>query len=185
MKIIIGLGNKGKEYENTYHNCGFMVVDELLQSFGVHKGKKECDAEVFECNINGEKVLFAKPQTYMNNSGISYAALQKKYKVESKDIAVIHDDMDIERGLIRIRDAGSAGSHNGMKSILAYASETNFVRFRVGIGRPDNGQLFVDYVLSKIPKNSETFEGIKKCALAVKEYISGESFETVRTKYSK
>ena len=149
MKLVIGLGNIGKDYETTYHNCGFLVVDKLLKEYGICKSKKECDAEVFECNVNGEKVIFAKPQTYMNNSGRSFAALQKKYCDEAKDIAVVHDDMDIEPGLVRIRDSGSAGSHNGMKSVLAYASGSNFVRFRVGIGRPTNGQLFIDYVVSK------------------------------------
>ena len=185
MKLIIGLGNFGNDYENTYHNCGFLVVDKLLAEFGVQKGKKECDAIVFECNINGEKVIFAKPQTYMNNSGRSLASLEKKYGVKGEDIAIIHDDMDIEPGIVRIRDSGSAGSHNGMKSILAFATSPNFLRFRVGIGRPQNGQMYVDYVVSKIPKNSEVYIGAQKCSEAVKDWILGESFERVRTKYSK
>ena len=185
MKLIIGLGNIGKDYENTYHNCGFMVVDKLLADFGAKKGKKECDAEVFECNIEGEKVIFAKPQTYMNNSGRSVAALQKKYDIFGEAVVVIHDDMDIEPGLVRIRNSGSAGSHNGMKSVLAYAADNNFLRFRVGIGRPTNGQMFIDYVVSKIPKNSEVFDGIERCKEAVKDLILGNTFEGVRTKYSK
>lgn len=185
MKLIIGLGNIGKNYENTYHNCGFLVVDKLLDEFGVHGGKKQCDAEIFECNIGGEKVIFAKPQTYMNASGKSFAALQKKYKLNAADIAVVYDDMDIEPGNVRIRNNGSAGTHNGMKSVLALCDGTDFLRFRVGTGRPQNEQLIVDYVLSPIPKKSQVFDGIEKCVQAIKELLMGETFEIVRTKYSK
>ena len=185
MKIIIGLGNIGKEYERTYHNCGFLVVDKLLSIFNISKSKKECSAEVFETNVNGDKIIFAKPQTYMNNSGISFAALEKKYGANTSDMIVIHDDMDIEPGLVRIRNSGSAGTHNGMKSVLAFAASQDFIRFRVGIGRPQNGQMFIDYVVSKMPKDSPVQSGIDKCADAIKEYILGENFENIRAKYSK
>ena len=185
MKVIIGLGNIGKEYENTYHNCGFLVVDKLLSEFSLSGGKKQCDAIVYETNINGEKVIFAKPQTYMNASGKSFAALQSKYGVKASDISVVYDDMDIEPGNVRIRNNGSAGTHNGMKSVLSLCNGNDFLRFRVGTGRPQNEQLIVDYVLSPIPKKSPVFDGIEKCAQAIKELLLGETFEIVRTKYSK
>ena len=185
MKLVIGLGNIGKEYEKTHHNVGFLVVDALKQKFNITKEKKECDAIVSECNIGGEKVVFAKPTTFMNASGRALCALQKKYGVPACDTIIVHDDMDIEPGFVRIRNSGSAGTHNGMKSILAFANGDNFVRFRVGIGRPQTEQTIVDYVLDHIPNGSKIYEGISCCVEALSDLLNGTTLEMIQTKYSK
>lgn len=185
MKLVIGLGNFGKEYEKTHHNVGFLVVDKLKEFFDAKKEKNECEAIVSECNCNGEKIMFAKPTTFMNNSGRALRALQNKYNVPAEDTIIIYDDMDIEPGLVRIRNSGSAGTHNGMKSIIAFANGNNFLRFRVGTGRPTNGQTIIDYVLSRIPNDSKIYDGIDHCTEAVKTLLEGETFEIVRTKFSK
>ena len=137
MKIIAGLGNPGSEYAKTKHNVGFMFVDALAEKLNIaDEWKLKQDALVAEGRIGTEKVLLVKPLTYMNESGRAIGPLLSWYKLAPSDLIVIHDDMDIPAGMIRIRRKGSAGGHNGMKSILYHVQDENFARMRIGIGRP-------------------------------------------------
>lgn len=137
MKIIVGLGNPGKEYEETRHNIGFKIIESLAQKFTFepfHLEKKfKAALTIGETALKKEKIIFAKPQTYMNLSGEAVAALMNFYKIETADMWVIYDDLDLPLGKIRIRKEGSAGTHNGMKSIITQIGKNNFPRFRFGI----------------------------------------------------
>ena len=148
MKIIAGLGNPGREYAQTKHNVGFMLVDALAARWGVTSWQEKSEALVAEVRRGAEKVLLVKPQTYMNESGRALGPLMHFYKLEPEDLIVCHDDMDIPCGTIRIRKKGSAGGHNGIKSILAHVGDEHFARVRVGIGRPAPGWTVVNHVLA-------------------------------------
>ena len=144
MVLIFGLGNPGKEYEKTNHNLGFMAADKLAEFFGVKFNKKGLKAIYGEGRFNNEKVVLVKPQTFMNNSGECVALFKKKFK--DAKIMVLVDDIDLKKGEIRFRERGSAGTHNGLRSIVSYIGE-DFMRVKIGIGKPE-GDL-IDFVLSK------------------------------------
>lgn len=150
MKIIAGLGNPGTEYARTKHNVGFMFVDALAEALGVSASEWQVkfDALVAPARIGTQKVLLVKPQTYMNESGRAIGPLLSWYKLEPENLIVVHDDMDIPVGTIRIRKKGSAGGHNGIKSILAHVGDEHFARVRIGIGRPLPGWTVVNHVLA-------------------------------------
>ena len=150
MKIIAGLGNPGTEYARTKHNVGFMFVDALAEALGVSASEWQAkfDALVAPARIGTQKVLLVKPQTYMNESGRAIGPLLSWYKLEPENLIVVHDDMDIPVGTIRIRKKGSAGGHNGIKSILAHVGDEHFARVRIGIGRPLPGWTVVNHVLA-------------------------------------
>lgn len=155
MKIIAGLGNPGSEYAKTKHNVGFMLVDALADKLGVTQWKDKFDALIGEARIGTEKVLLVKPQTYMNESGKAVGPLMDFYKLAIEDLIVVHDDMDIPAGTIRIRKKGSAGGHNGIKSILAHVGDEHFARVRIGIGRPLPGWTVVNHVLAPFTAEDE------------------------------
>ena len=148
MKIIAGLGNPGREYAQTKHNVGFMLVDALAARWGVTSWQEKSEALVAEVRRGAERILLVKPQTYMNESGRALGPLLHFYKLAPEDLIVCHDDMDIPCGTIRIRKKGSAGGHNGIKSILAHVGDEHFARVRVGIGRPAPGWTVVNHVLA-------------------------------------
>lgn len=148
MKLIAGLGNPGSEYAATKHNVGFMLVDALAEHLGAESWKTQQDALVAQTRIGGEKVLLVKPLTYMNDSGHAIGPLLAWYKLPPEALVVVHDDMDIPVGTVRLRKKGSAGGHNGMKSILYHVQEENFPRVRIGIGRPPLGWTVIRHVLS-------------------------------------
>ena len=148
MKMIAGLGNPGSEYARTKHNVGFMFLDALAEKLGADNWKTKYDALVAEARIGTEKVLLVKPLTYMTESGRAVGPLMSWYKLAPEDLIVVHDDMDIPAGTIRIRRKGSAGGHNGMKSILYHVGDENFPRLRIGIGRPLPGWTVVKHVLA-------------------------------------
>ncbi len=151
MKLIVGLGNKGREYENTRHNMGFMLVDRYLQYKNItDKFKEKFNAMYIETTINNEKVIFIKPMTYMNNSGIAVRAFLDFYKLNSEDVLVISDDLDLDLGKFRLRRNGSSGGHNGLKSIISHLGTDNFKRLRIGISNDKDD--VINYVLSKFSK---------------------------------
>lgn len=156
MKLIVGLGNPGKKYEKTRHNVGFLVLEalhETLKSEHISpwEHSKKFQAEIAGATIHNEKVILAKPQTFMNESGVSVAAIANFYKMNSTDIIVVHDDKDIPLGEIKVQeDRGSAG-HNGIKSIIEHIGGKNFFRIRVGVANENTAKMenIADFVLSK------------------------------------
>jgi PTH1 family peptidyl-tRNA hydrolase len=147
--IVIGLGNPGREYSGTRHNIGFMCLTELARRLGVRVTERSSNALVATARVPGRDgaVLLAKPQTFMNLSGRAAAALVRKHKLQPSDVWVIHDEMDIPFGKLRIRKGGGAGGNNGVKSLIAELGDSGFARFRMGVGRPDPEDA-VDYILS-------------------------------------
>lgn len=160
LKLLVGLGNPGNEYAATKHNVGFMLIDEIAKSFNATGWKSQESALVASAYIGTEKVILVKPQTFMNESGRAVGPLLSWYKLDVGDLIVAHDDMDIPAGTIRIRKKGSAGGHNGMKSILSHVKDENFPRVRIGIGRPAEHSTVIHHVLS--PFNSEDASKIKE-----------------------
>ncbi len=148
MWIIAGLGNPGLRYARTRHNIVFIVLDMLAEKLGIEVKKIKHKALVGEGTYEGQKILLAKPQTYMNLSGESILDLKNWYKLEDSRIIVIYDDIDLDVGVLRIRASGSAGTHNGMRSIIYQLGSQDFPRVRLGIGRPPEGWDLKDYVLS-------------------------------------
>ena len=147
MLLIVGLGNPGKEYENTYHNMGFKAIDELAVRNGFLLNKAKCKSEIFEGQILGQKVVVAKPQTYMNLSGEAVIELKNKYKPDK--IFILYDDIDLPLGSYRFRETGSAGTHNGMRNIVKLLGTQEIARFRIGIKPATEIYDLADYVLSK------------------------------------
>jgi len=154
MFLIVGLGNPERKYENTRHNCGFNAVEELIDHYSIPKSGIFQKGIYGKTLINGEKVIVMKPLTYMNLSGHAVRAYIDYYKLDpKKDLVVIYDDVDLEAGKLRIRQKGSAGSHNGMKSIIECLGTTEFTRVRIGIGpKPEKWDL-ADFVLSPFSKD--------------------------------
>jgi PTH1 family peptidyl-tRNA hydrolase len=156
MKLVVGLGNPGKKYEKTRHNVGFLVLDALQEklkdeAIGAWEYSKKFQAEIAGCTVRNEKIILVKPQTFMNESGVSVAALANFYKIQSTDIIVVHDDKDIPLGEIKVQqDRGSAG-HNGIKSIIEHIGTQNFFRIRVGVANENTAKIenIADFVLSK------------------------------------
>lgn len=156
MKVIIGLGNPGTEYENTRHNVGFMAIDKIAEKISNSNFKKEFKGEVATGYIGSEKIFLLKPQTFMNLSGEAVSEIMNFYKLSTEDIIVIYDDMDTEVGSFRIRKKGSAGGHNGIKSIIQHLKREDFPRIRIGIGRPSEHFTVVKYVLSNFTSEEKT-----------------------------
>ena len=167
MKLIVGLGNPGKEYEKTRHNSGFMAMDYLSDKMNVSITTKKWNALIGKGNVNGEQVLLMKPMTYMNESGNAVIQAVNFHKIAVEDILVIHDDMDLPTGALRIRKKGSAGGQKGMKSIISHLGTSDFARIRIGVGHSNKGDhsLVTDWVLSPVPKAEQAdFEHTLKMA---------------------
>lgn len=186
MKIIVGLGNPEEKYFKTFHNMGWIAVGDLAEDLGVKFKKKECESVVAEANVGGEKVILARPVTYMNNSGRAVKQLLAKYKATVGDLIVFYDDYDIPKGHIRIRPNGSAGTHNGMRSVIAEIGSSDFVRIRIGIRDPEVNIPIINYVLANVrPEDYELF--ISACGRAADAalcMIRGEKCEIVMTKFN-
>ena len=154
MYIIVGLGNPGKQYENTRHNMGFLAVDLLAEKFNIEVNKIKFKALVGEGRIAGQKVLLVKPQTYMNLSGEAVRQAMDFYKIDPEELIVIYDDIDIPTGTFRIRKKGSPGTHNGMRNIFQHIQTNDFPRIRVGIGSGKKDNL-AGYVTGGISKSEQ------------------------------
>ena len=187
MKLIVGLGNIGREYENTRHNIGFMVVDELAKRLGVTFGKEDRNAYYTEYRAP-EKIIIIKPTTYMNLSGIAVGAYANFFHIDPEDIAVIQDDMDMPVGQLRIRRKGSAGGHNGIKSITEHLGTGDFPRFKIGIGHPArNNKAVINHVLHAFQGEDKVAseEPVKEMADALELWIKTGDIEEVMTKHNK
>ncbi len=185
MKIIAGLGNPGREYENTKHNVGFMTLDILADKLGIEIRKLRFKALIGEGRIGTEKVILVKPQTYMNLSGESLREIVSFYKIEMEDLIVIYDDIDIPVGTLRIRSRGSAGTHNGMRSVVYQLQDDGFPRIRVGIGGEKGGRDLVHYVISGFTGDDrdKMREAILKAADAA-ECIVTDGISTAMNRYN-
>ncbi|MEA4816620.1 MAG: aminoacyl-tRNA hydrolase [Lachnospiraceae bacterium] len=174
MYIIVGLGNPGKEYEKTKHNTGFRVIDKLAEDYNINTGKFKFRAFMGEGNIKGSKVMLVKPQTFMNLSGESIISYLDFYKTESEKFILVYDDASLPLGAVRIRREGSAGGHNGVKSVINHLGKDVFTRVKVGVGEKPSGWDLADYVLSKFSKDEEPLIllGIDKAAFAVSLIIT-------------
>ena len=174
MKLIIGLGNPGKPYENTRHNIGFEVIDELAQKWNAPTPQMKFNGAFTQVHRPEGKVILLKPLTYMNLSGESVRPLMDYFNIDLEDILVIYDDLDLETGKLRLRQKGSAGGHNGIKSLIQHLGTQEFNRIRVGVSRPPAGMKVADYVLSKFSKEDQPIvqEAIKKSVNAVEASLS-------------
>ncbi|WP_036720470.1 aminoacyl-tRNA hydrolase [Paenibacillus sp. JCM 10914] len=186
MKWIVGLGNPGPAYEKTRHNVGFMALDALAERHGMKFNQNKCKAVIAEGTIAGVKTVLIKPMTFMNLSGEAVRAYMDYYKVSLEDMIVVYDDLDTAVGKIRLRYQGSAGGHNGIKSIIQHTGTQIFNRVRMGISRPEPGYAIVDYVLSTFPKKErEELQSMIDETCAALEFSLEHTFERTMAKFNK
>ena len=185
MKMIIGLGNPGKQYEKTRHNVGFHVIDELSDTSVSHCNAIEIHGMYTVVHRPEGKVMLVKPLTYMNLSGECVRPLMDYFEIDVEDIVVLYDDLDIAPGTIRLRQKGSAGGHNGMKSLIAHLGTDQFNRIRIGVGRPTGGMKVADYVLSPFSKEEKPLieDMVKKSASACEAWL-GKPFIDVMNNFN-
>lgn len=169
MYLIVGLGNPEKDYSNTRHNMGFNVINKLSKQYKIEVTRNNFKGLYGSGIIEGEKVILLKPQTFMNLSGESVKEIMQFYKIEENDLIVIYDDMDIEKGTIKVRKAGGPGTHNGMKSVVYELNTQNFKRVRIGIGMPEDKENLVEYVIGAI--SDEDKEKLEKGTDLAKEAV--------------
>lgn len=185
--IVAGLGNIGKQYERTRHNAGFLAIDYIASKYGVSIDRVKFHSTVAEVNIGGVRVLLMKPTTLMNNSGVAIGEAAAFYKIPPENVLVLHDEISFDAGIIRIRRKGSAGGHNGLKSIIAHLSSDGFPRIKIGVGQKPNPEYdLVDWVLGKFSESD--LDAIAKryadiCS-ATEEIIAGK-IDAAMNKYSK
>lgn len=185
MKLIVGLGNPGKKYENTRHNTGFAVIDKTLAKLNVELDKNKFNADYTMINRNGEKIYILKPLTYMNLSGEAVAPFMKYFGIEPEDLVVVHDDLDLPVGKIRLRQSGSCGGQNGMRNIINLLGNSNIKRIRVGIGK-DPLIPVVDYVLGKTKKEDlEVYnQALDKASDALIYWLDHDDFSKVMSNFN-
>lgn len=173
MFVVVGLGNPGKDYVGTRHNVGFDTIDLLSKRHSVDLNKIKFKSVYGEVNIKGEKVLLVKPQTYMNNSGEAVREIMDFYKLEMENIIVVVDDIDIDYGTVRVKGKGSAGSHNGLKSIISHTRSQKFPRIKIGIGKKHEKQDLASFVLGRFSKEErlDMDQAILNSAKAVETII--------------
>lgn len=185
--IICGLGNIGKQYEMTRHNAGFLAIDYIAEKLGVKIDRAKFHATVAEANFGGARVLLMKPTTLMNNSGVAAGEAAAFYKIPPERVLILHDEISFDPGVIRIRRKGSAGGHNGLKSIIAHLGSEEFPRVKIGVGKKPSPEYdLVDFVLGRFPEAaikaiSDRYEDIMSCA----ELIVKGDIDTAMNKFSK
>lgn len=177
MRLIVGLGNPGREYENTRHNVGFAFIDKLAFDFGIKVDERKHKGFLGKGMLAGEKVIVLKPQTYMNLSGESVRAAMDYYKLTPSDIIIVFDDISLEPGNIRIRTKGSAGGHNGIKSIIAHLGTQEFSRVKIGVGNKPEKTDLANHVLGKIKGNEQANieSALEDTKSAVVQMVAGET----------
>jgi PTH1 family peptidyl-tRNA hydrolase len=192
MKLIAGLGNPGRFYAHNRHNIGFHCINSLARNHSIAINKKQCQSRVGSGEIDGEKVVLAKPGTFMNESGRAVSLLLRKYRIPVSDLLVIHDDMDLPLGKLRLRRGGSSGGHKGINSIISALGDEDFYRIRLGIGHPvrdrtleaDN-DIVIDYVLSDFDRNeSKILSVVIGRATEAVQCILSEGIDSAMNKYN-
>ena len=187
MYLVVGLGNPGEKYSNTKHNIGFIAIDQLAERHGIKVSKRKFKAHIGEGQIAGKKVILAKPQTFMNESGRSLIEIINYYGIEIENVFVIYDDADLPMGSLRIRGQGSAGSHNGMRSIIYLLERDEFPRFRIGIGTDPDGSPLRAHVLSGFKKEDmdDMRNAVIRCVDAIETALSdGLEMSMLRFNYN-
>ena len=186
MFLIVGLGNPEEKYFKTFHNMGFLAAGDAAALLNAKFKKKECEASVAEGYLGGEKVLVARPLTYMNASGRAVKQLMARYKLTPEEIVVLYDDYDLPKGHVRIRPSGSAGTHNGMRSIIAETGMTEFARIRIGIRDEAVNIPIINYVLSEVKKEDyDLFSAAcGRAAEAAVALAKGERLDLVMNRYN-
>ncbi|MGT2656074.1 aminoacyl-tRNA hydrolase [Streptococcus varani] len=187
VKMIVGLGNPGSKYHETRHNIGFMLIDQIAKRENVTFSQdKIFQADVASTFINGEKVYLVKPTTFMNESGKAVHALLSYYGLDERDLLVAYDDLDMVAGKIRFRQKGSAGGHNGIKSLIAHLKTQEFDRIKIGIGRPKEGRTVINHVLSPFDTADriEIDQALDKLDSAVNYYLHESDLEKVMRKFN-
>lgn len=185
--IVVGLGNVGKQYELTRHNAGFLAIDRIAEKYGAKIDRVKFHATVGECTIGGKRVLLMKPTTLMNRSGLAVGEAASFYKIPAENILVLHDEISFDPGMLRIRRKGSAGGHNGLKSLIASLGSDEFPRVKIGVGKKPNPEYdLADWVLGKMPEGdmkamSSRFDDI---AVAAEMIVKGD-IDGAMAKFSK
>jgi PTH1 family peptidyl-tRNA hydrolase len=186
VKVVVGLGNPGKKYERSRHNLGFSVVDRLAEKNRVAVTRKKYESLIGEWNRDGEKVLLVKPQTYMNRSGQALRSLLRYLPLEAEDLIVIHDDLDLPFGRIRIRQQGSAGGNRGMLSVLETLGDKAFIRLRIGIGRPPPAVDPADFVLQSFsPDETGRLDDVTSRAVEAVQCLLDEGARRAMEKFNR
>ena len=187
MKLIVGLGNPGKKYEKTRHNSGFMVLDGVAKELNVSIDKEKFNAKIAKTIVNGEQVLLMKPLTFMNESGKAVYEASDYYDIDAEDILIVHDDMDMATGSLKMKKEGKSGGQKGMQSIIDSLGTNKIARIKVGVGHSEKGnhELVPDWVLSSVPKSEkEIFDkAINNGIQAAIKWIN-EDIEKVMSKYN-
>jgi len=169
IKLIVGLGNPGQQYQRTRHNAGFLLLDRVASFYGAHwQTGRDFQSLLSEFFLQGQKIVLQKPQLYMNKSGLPVASLAKYYKIQPEEILVVHDELDFDEGIVRLKKGGGHAGHNGLRNIILHLGSRDFYRLRVGIGRPVTQQKVADYVLSAPSRESEdkiaaSFDRVLSC----------------------
>ena len=186
-KLVIGLGNPGEEYKNHRHNIGFIIIDKLAQNLSLKFDNNKKKSLFTRAKLNNIDFILLKPQTFMNLSGESAIYISKFFNVQPEDIIVVYDDMDIPFGTFKIKKGGSSGGHNGIKSLIAHLQTEDFIRVRVGIGRPSFGKKVNDYVLSSFSKSErENIDNdLGEDIIEAIKTILFESYTIAQNKYNK
>lgn len=172
LRLIVGLGNPGASYENTRHNAGFMAVDKIARDFGIPLDRRKFDCVYGRGFIEDVEVLLAKPMAFMNRSGPPIQKLAHFFRIKHKDMMVIHDDIDLVFGRLKIKEKGGHGGHNGIRSLMDAFGGGDFVRLRIGIGRSESGDSVTDHVLSRFPREnaeilSRIISGVRDAVVTV------------------
>lgn len=181
IKLIVGLGNPGRQYEKTRHNAGFLFVDCLARECGVtFMQASRFFGEVAECSVASEKLLLLKPATFMNRSGQSVGALLKYYKLQPDQLLVVHDELDFNPGVVKLKKDGGHAGHNGLRDIIAHLGAKDFYRLRLGIGRPPAGKIVADFVLSAPSRQeADLLDAAIKIALDVVPQMAAGEIDAV------
>lgn len=183
MKVVVGLGNIGREYDNTRHNIGFAAVDYIAKKYNVEIDKSKFKGVYGEVKIKGEKVFLLKPSTYMNLSGESLREIMQFYKIDNSDVIVLYDDISLPVGRLRIREKGSAGGHNGIKSIIQCIGTDVFDRVKIGVGAPEHN--LIAHVLGKFSdEDLKILENVEVAVCEAVETIINDSAKEAMNKYN-
>lgn len=185
--IIAGLGNPGEQYTKTRHNVGFVAIDYIAEKLGVRIDRAKFHALTAEAKIGDTRVLLMKPQTYMNNSGVSIGEAAAFYKIPPERVLILHDEISFEPGILRIRRKGSAGGHNGLKSIIAHLASEDFPRIKIGVGKKPTPEYdLADWVLGKLPKeHSEIIDKKREDIFDASRLIAEGKIDDAMQRYSK